>query len=68
VNNLLGSGIINLVLIGILIYGLVKHGIKGMLGLLVLCCIVAAIAQKPGIMIEFGSMILDLMKSLFEGA
>ncbi|MFA5460051.1 MAG: hypothetical protein WC283_01795 [Candidatus Paceibacterota bacterium] len=67
-NNLLGSGIINLILIGILIYGLVKHGIKGMLGLLVLCCLVAAIAQKPDIMIEFGNMILTLMKSLFEGA
>ena len=66
-NNLLGSGIINLVLIGILIYGLVKHGIKGMLGLLVLCCVVAAIAQKPSIMIEFGSMILDLIKSLVRG-
>ena len=66
-NNLLGSGIINLVLIGILIYGLIKHGIKGMLGLLVLVCLVAAIANKPGIMIEFGSMFLDLMKSLVSG-
>jgi hypothetical protein len=66
-NNLLSSGIINLILIGVLIYGLVKHGIKGMLGLLVLCCLVAAIAQKPSIMIEFGSMFLDLIKSLFSG-
>jgi hypothetical protein len=66
-NNLLSSGIINLILIGVLIWGLVKHGIKGMLGLLVLCCIIAAIAQKPGIMIEFGSMFLDLIKSLFSG-
>jgi hypothetical protein len=67
-NNILSSGIINLILIGILIWGLVKHGIKGFIGLLVLCCIVAAIVQNPEYLLEFGKMILDLIKSLFQGA
>lgn len=66
-NNILSSGIINLILISILVWGLVKHGIKGFVGLLVLVCIVAAVAKNPKYLLEFGEMFLELIKSLFQG-
>jgi hypothetical protein len=61
------GGLVSLVLIGVLIWGLVKYGLKGMLGLLILCCIIAAIAYNPGYLKEFGGMILDTIKLLIKG-
>ena len=61
------GGLVSLVLIGVLIWGLVKYGVKGMIGLLILCCIISAIAYNPKYLMEFGKMILDTIKLLIKG-
>jgi hypothetical protein len=61
------GGIVSLILIGVLIWGLVKHGLKGMIGLFLLCCIISAIAYNPKYLPEFGRMILDTVKLLVKG-
>jgi len=61
------GGLVSLVLIGVLLWGLVKHGFKGMIGLFVLCCIIAAIAYNPSYLVEFGKIFLDGIESLVKG-
>lgn len=65
-NSFVGS-LVSLALIIVLIWGLVKHGLKGMIGLLVLCCVISAIAYNPSYLKEFGGLILDTVKMLIEG-
>jgi len=65
-NSFIG-GLVSLVLIGILIWGLVKYGVKGMIGLLILCCVISAIAYNPKYLMDFGKMILDTIKVLIAG-
>lgn len=61
------GSVVSLILIGILLWGLIKHGLKGMIGLLILCCIIAAIAYNPSYLLEFGNMILDTIKLFING-
>jgi uncharacterized membrane protein len=65
--SLVGS-LTSLVLVGILVWGLIKHNIKTMLGLMLLCCIIAAISVQPSYLIEIGKGLLDfLLEVVFNG-
>lgn len=58
--NIVGS-LTSLVLVGILVWGLVKHNLKSMLGLMLLCCIIAAISVQPEYLKKIGKGILDFL-------
>ena len=65
--SLVGS-LTSLVLVGILVWGLIKHNIKTMLGLMLLCCIIAAISVQPSYLREIGKGLLDfLVEVVFNG-
>jgi hypothetical protein len=61
------GGLVSLVLIAVLVWALVKHGLKGAIGILCLSCIISAIAYQPSYMVDFGKLFLDTAKMLIGG-
>lgn len=60
------NGLINLALVGLIIFCFFKYGIKSILMIIFFVCIVAALIHNPEYLDFFGHAVLDLLKRNIE--